>query len=324
MWSCLTCGTCDQRCPSTVDFTGFMRQIRRKARQAGESGACTHAETIEAIGVLQLSPGYSRSASWLGSGPKTSRRGRDYYFAGCLPFLDVVFRDLGFDGRAIGRAAVRILNRLGIVPAMSDREVCCGHDRYWTGDMDTVRILARRNVEAIKRTGARRVIFSCPEGYHMFKRVYPRLMRDPDLEPVLLMDLMDEDSGKIRPRARSEKITYQDPCRLARAEEVIDLPRRLLGLVPDLDLVEMGRVGRDAVCCGSSGWVSCSRVNKKIQVERLNEALETGAGTLVTACPKCNIHLRCAMRDEDCTGRIEITDLFTILAESPGGGKRGT
>jgi Fe-S oxidoreductase len=59
-------------------------------------------------------------------------------------------------------------------------------------------------------------------------------------------------------------------------------------------------------------------------VERLNEALETGAGTLVTACPKCNIHLRCAMRDEDCTGRIEITDLFTILAESPGGGKRGT
>jgi len=324
IWSCLTCGTCDQRCPSTVDFTGFMRSLREKARRVGEEGICTHAETLSAIGSLQLMPGFRRSTSWLGKGVKTRKRGKVYYFGGCLPFLDIVFRDIGFQGSRIANSSIRLLNRIGIVPAVSEQEVCCGHDSYWTGQTAEARTIAKKAIEAVKATGAEKVVFSCPEGYRMFKDVYPGLLRKAGIEPVHILTLLAESSEKLRLSPRAMKVTYQDPCRLAKGEEIIDEPRALLGAVPDLELLEMARSGKDSVCCGSSNWVNCSRVNKKIQVERLDEAISTGADALLTACPKCNIHLRCALRDGDASGEIEIVDLVTLLADSLGGGKRGT
>jgi heterodisulfide reductase subunit D len=333
IWNCLTCGTCNLRCPSTVDYTAFVRAARAEARQLGSMGLCTHAEKIEAFLDLQMLPAYRRPASWLGSGLKTRKRGDTYYFAGCLGFLDIVFREIGFEGMAIGRAAVEILNHLGIVPVLGETEVCCGHDAYWTGEVAKVRELAARNVAAIKRTGAKRVVFSCPECYYMFKHVYPDLVGKLGFETVYIHALVagrlaDAASGGLGLGQIEAKVTYQDPCRLAKHDQVIAEPRAVLGAIPGLELEEMKRVGRDALCCGSSSWVSCSRVNKKIQVERLAEALATGAKTLVTACPKCNIHLRCALRDEDVEGSLEITDLAVMLArslarESKGGESKG-
>jgi Fe-S oxidoreductase len=307
-----------------VDFTGFMRSLREKARGVGEEGICTHAETLSAIGELQLMPGFRRSASWLGKGVKTRKRGKVYYFGGCLPFLDVVFRDIGFQGSRIANSSIRLLNRIGIIPAVSEQEVCCGHDSYWTGETDEARTIARKAIEAVKATGAERVVFSCPEGYRMFKDVYSGMVRKAGLEPVHILSLLAENSEKLRFASMPKKVTYQDPCRLAKGEDIIDEPRTLLRGVPDLELAEMPRSGKDSVCCGSSNWVNCSRVNKKIQVERLEEAISTGAEALITACPKCNIHLRCALRDGDTSGEIEIVDLVTLLADSLGGGKRGT
>jgi len=321
IWSCLTCGTCNLRCPSTVDYTGFLQAARSRARQVGERGLCTHAEKLEALLDLQMLPTYRRSASWLGRGVRTRRAGDTYYFAGCLPFLGVIFSEIGFEGGAIGEAAVRLLNHLGIVPAVGEGEVCCGHDAYWTGDVDRARELARRNVGAIRKAGARRVVFSCPECYYMFKQVYPTWLGDLGFEPVLILSLLAENLGDAKARRLGlgpvqVKATYQDPCRLARYESITGEPRALIGAIPGLEFVEMKRAGRDALCCGSSSWVSCSRVNKQIQVERLAEAAATGAQTLVTACPKCNIHLRCALRDQDRPGELEITDLLVLLAKS--------
>jgi heterodisulfide reductase subunit D len=324
MWGCLTCGTCDLRCPSTVDFTGFMRSLREKARERGEEGVCTHAETLLAIFEIQTRPDFRKSSVWLERGVKTQKRAKTYYFTGCLPFLEVVFRDIGFRGSRMANSALRLLNRLSMVPAMSEHEVCCGHDAYWTGRTDLARDLARRNAEVIRGTGARQVVFSCPEGYRMFKDVYPTLIGSLGFEPVHILSLMAEKSKALQFSPVKKKVTYQDPCRLAKSGDIIDEPRSLLRSIPELELVEMRRTGKDAVCCGSSNWVSCSRVNKRIQVERLDEAVSTGAEILLTACPKCNIHLRCALRDEDTSGEIDIRDMVTLLAESLGGRKRGT
>jgi len=323
LWSCLTCGTCDQRCPSKVDFTGFMRALRGRARELGEDGVCTHGDTLTALMELMTSPDFNRSPTWLGKGLKTRKRSKTYFFAGCLPFLDVVFRDIGFEGKTIARSAVALLNRLGIVPAVNEHEVCCGHDAYWTGRPEITHRFAAQNVEAIRKTGATEVIFSCPECYYMFKHVYPDLIGDLGFEPVFLFNLLAARSEALDLGPLESKVTYHDPCRLARMDDIIDEPRFLLGAVPGLELVEMERRGKDALCCGSSNFVSCSRANKLIQVERLNEAIGTGADMLLTACPKCNIHLRCAMRDQDTSGDIEIKDMITLLAESAGGGKRG-
>ena len=323
MWACLTCGTCDVRCPSTVDFTGFMRDLRQQARQIGQEGVCTHAEVIEAVIELQTSPHFRKATSWIGPG-RTASKGKDYYFTGCLPFLDVIFEEIGFEGKRIGQSAVRILNRLGITPVISPEEVCCGHDAYWTGQTELVATLARTNVKAIRKAGARRVIFSCPECYYMFKHVYPEIVGDLGFEPVYILSLLVPEIARLKLKPLNARVTYHDPCRLARIEGIIDEPRQALKALPDIDFVEMSRTGKDALCCGSSNWVSCSRVNKQIQLDRLDEAASTGATLMVTACPKCNIHLRCALRDDECKTEIEIVDLMVLLGDHLGGGKRGT
>jgi Fe-S oxidoreductase len=307
-----------------VDYTTFMAALREKARALGEEGTCTHAETITALGALQMREDFRKPREWLGKGVKVKAKGSTYYYSGCLPFLDVVFRDIGYEGRASGNAAVKLLNAAGIVPAVSEEEVCCGHDPYWTGSTEVVDKFARRNIAAIKKTGARRVVFSCPEGYYMFKYVYPEMGMKVPFECVHILTVLAENLKKLKLKSLPMKVTYHDPCRLVKFDNVFEAPREVLSAVPDLEIVEMGRIGKDALCCGSSNWVSCTRVNKKIQVERLNEAVDTGAGTLVTSCPKCNIHLRCAGRDEDTKGNMEITDILTLLAESLGGRKRAT
>ena len=324
LWTCLTCGTCNLRCPSTVDYTTFMAALREKAKALGREGTCTHAETITALGALQTREDFRKPRAWLGKGVKVRPRGGTYYFSGCLPYLDVVFRDIGYTGRASGNSAVKLLNAVGIVPAVSEEEVCCGHDPYWTGDTEVVHYFARRNVAAIRKTGARRVVFSCPEGYYMFKYVYPGMGVKVPFEPVHILTVLAENLKKLKFKSLERKVTYHDPCRLVKFDNVFEAPRALLSAVPGLEVAEMGRVGREALCCGSSNWVSCTRVNKKIQVERLDEAARTGAGTLLTSCPKCNIHLRCAARDEDTTVDMEITDILTLLAESLGGSRRAT
>jgi Fe-S oxidoreductase len=111
-------------------------------------------------------------------------------------------------------------------------------------------------------------------------------------------------------------VTYQDPCRLGRHLGVYEAPRTALGAVPGVELVEMRRSGPRALCCAGSAWSSCDRHSKAIQVERLREARATGAEVMVTACPKCQIHLRCAMRDPKLGDeiRIELRDVAEVLA----------
>ncbi len=147
----------------------------------------------------------------------------------------------------------------------------------------------------------------------------PGIISNFDIEVTLLNDLLEREIKKggkaFKPLKR--KVTFQDPCRLGRFLEKYDGPRNLLKMIPDLKLREMENSGHSAVCCGTCGFINCDAYSKRIQVSRLKEARATGADTLVTACPKCMIHLTCAMRDPIKRGsfKYEIKDLVSILAD---------
>ena len=116
----------------------------------------------------------------------------------------------------------------------------------------------------------------------------------------------------------NKAVTYHDPCRLGRHMGLYDPPRELLKSIKDLELREMYHNKHTAVCCGTSAWMNCDLASKQIQMMRLREAKQTGAQILVTACPKCQIHLTCAMKDKHLGGSldIEIRDLATLVADS--------
>jgi heterodisulfide reductase subunit D len=318
VWSCLTCGTCSARCPATVDYSEFTRRMRVAARGADGEGVDTHAGVLAAMMELQARRACERDLSWISPDLRVAKRGKLLFFTGCLPHLNIVFGDMGVDTVAMANSAIRLMNACGRRPVVSPDERCCGHDLYWTGELESFRKLARMNLRMIEKLGATTVVFACPECCAMFAQVYPKLFGKLDFEVAHVTEFLAPRvaQGRLSFAERDSVVTYQDPCRLGRYLGVYDAPRRLLAAVPGLDLREMPRTRSEAVCCGSSSWVGCTRVNKSIQLERLREAAATGAATLVTACPKCNIHLACAARDGDLDEDIEIRFVTDLLSDA--------
>ena len=99
---------------------------------------------------------------------------------------------------------------------------------------------------------------------------------------------------------------------------IYEPPRQVLSALPGVELTEMRHSGPAATCCAGGTWSNCDRYAKQIQVERLREARATGAKLLVTACPKCQIHFRCAMKDPNLSGEIEIEmrDVAQLVADA--------
>ena len=322
VWDCLTCGTCSARCPSTVDFNEFTRAMRAGARESGFEGVDTHAGVLRALMELEARRSGRRDISWVADDLRVSSRGKVLFFTGCLPYYGVVFSELGVDTVGMANSTIRLMNACGVRPVVSRDERCCGHDLYWTGDRESFRKLARGNLKMIEESGARTVVFACPECYAMFNQVYPKFVGKIGFDMMHISEFLVShvESGRLSFGEKESRVTYQDPCRLGRFLGVYEEPRVLLGSVPGLELTEMPRVRSEALCCGSSAWVGCTRINKSIQLERLSEAADTGATTLVTSCPKCNIHLSCAAKDEDTDGGIEISFLTDVLSDALAGG----
>ena len=231
----------------------------------------------------------------------------------CL-FFDVVFRYLNLSPLETARSILALLNRLGIEPVISNAERCCGHDALWSGDHATFRKLAEWNLNIIKSSGAKTVLFSCPEGYVTFKNSYPKYFGALPFEVIHITEFLARELKKAElsfEASPGETITYHDPCRLGRLAGIYEAPRQLLQLLPDTQLIEMERNRENALCCGTSAWMECSGFSKAIQTERIQEASQTNAETLVTACPKCQIHFACAQKNME--SELNVTDLYAYL-----------
>ena len=342
LWSCLTCLTCSVRCPAQVDYNEFMRAARVAAREAGFEGVDSHAGVLRSIMELHAKGFKPRAASWLDPSLRTCTSGDDFYFAGCLPYFDVIFRNIELKSTPIARSAIKLMNLVGITPVVSENERCCGHDFYWSGNYDGFEKLAKYNLKLISDSGAKRVVFTCPEGYHTFSNIYPSVLGELKFEVVHITDILLEKAkeGELTLHALAGpgerdfggsggketgdltdgtlKVTFQDPCRMGRMMGQTEGMRELLRSIPGVELVEMPRNRANALCCGSSEWVSCVLCNKQIQLERLAEAQDTGASILVTACPKCRIHLTCAQYDKDKKMDIQIRDIVSIVLDAAG------
>ena len=322
-WACLICKRCTELCPSDVQFIEFIRDARSLARTHDRFGDCSHSETIQTWGRMMTSPGLRQNRlAWLTGDLKTSETSDTVYFTGCLPYYEPLFKKLNFEGVKIARAAVKILNHLGIKPQVLDDEVCCGHDQLWEGDIDTFRQLANLNIERLKTRGVKRVVTTCPECTRTLKIDYPQIVGSLGMEVLHLSELMAEanltasDTYRSNPIAPGIAVTYQDPCHLGRHLGIYDAPRKIMNDL-GLELREMERTRNTSLCCGTSCWRACGQVSKSIQVDRLREARATGAETLVTTCLKCQIHLKCAQEDPILGEQIniQIRDLTTLVAE---------
>jgi len=320
LWACMTCGLCSTRCPSGVDFSRFIIDMRAEAFQAGERGAYTHDGILHEIMRLQATGNRQERTGWIGDDLRVSGSGEVLYFVGCLPYFDILFSDLDVQPLEIARSAVRLLNRAGIAPIVSNDERCCGADLLLAGDVASFRKLAELNVAMIAAAGAKKVVFTCAECYNAFKHDYPSLVGPLPFETMHLTELLAEqiEAGTLSFEPLPGQVTYHDPCRLGRYLKVYDPPRAVLAAVPELELAEMEDNRERAACCGSPAWINCGGYAKQVQREKLRQARDTGARVMLTTCPKCQIHLRCAARDLDDEQAVEVTDLIRWIGQAIG------
>ncbi|MBW2201642.1 MAG: (Fe-S)-binding protein [Deltaproteobacteria bacterium] len=293
IWSCLTCAQCSVRCPAEINFPEFIRRFRDEAHRLGYNGVMAHNGMLQTITAIQTMDIQQNRTFWVEDG-QTQETGEVFYFVGCRPYFDVIFRDINAGSIKGSQSVLKILNVCGVAPVVSNDERCCGHDAFWNGNEEKFKQLAQLNLDIIRASGAKKVLFSCPEGYYTFRNLYPNYFGPLDFEPVHILDFLLSKirEGAVRLEESQGVVTYHDPCRLGRLAGIYDAPRQLIQAVPGLELKEMVRSRENGVCCGTTGWMNCSSCSKEIQLQRLSEASATGAGTLV-----------------------EITDLYDLVAD---------
>jgi len=332
IWNCLTCGLCTERCPSDVHYVDFMVACREEAGLLGKTKSCSHKDILLDLQRIMANSKIDQNRlKWVPKGAKYSEKGDILYFVGCLPYFDIIFKDNKTKPLATAKSVVQLLNRAGIEPVLLKNERCCGHDLHFTGDKMSFEKLARLNVEAIKKTGTKRVVTSCPECYRTLKLDYPEVIGNLDFEVLhiseFLLELIKDEKIKLPSTFQEKKVTYHDSCRLGRHMGVYDAPRELINSISDITLLEMERSRENARCCGVSSWLNCGKLSKQIQLDRLKEAKATGADWLITSCPKCQIHLNCATQGELPIKRSEINvkiyDLPVLFEKACAANKKG-
>ncbi len=319
VWMCLTCKRCEEVCPTAVSYSALNRALRIVYSDRMPAQTCTHGGVFEQIQNLMLNEKLKQDRlGWVTGKLKVQKNvGETLFFTGCSPFFAAYFGE-DYSKELIGslRGAVKLMNKIGIEPALLENERCCGHDLLLRGDRENFIKVAHQVAEQIRTSGAKRVVFTCPECLVTLRDDYAEVGETLDVELLHISQVLESELENVSFKADKRIVSYQDPCRLGRYSQVYEPPRKAIGRVPSLKLEEMRNNRERSVCCGVAAWVGCDAGTRQMQRQRLEEAAETGAGTLLTACPKCFIHLNCALQDgaEEKKPKLQIRDSWEYLA----------
>jgi Fe-S oxidoreductase len=228
-----------------------------------------------------------------------------------------------FDQRAqkITKAFVSILNKTGIQYAiLGKEEMCTGDPARRSGNEFLFQMMAYQNIQILNGYGIKKIVTACPHCFNIFKNEYPELGGNYEVihHSVFLQQLIDE--GKvIIPEGgafKGKKITYHDSCYLGRANNIYEAPRKVLEAF-DAELVEMKRCKSKGLCCGAGGaqmFKEEEAGDTRINFERADEALSTGAEIIAAACPFCNTMITDGVKNREKEQDVQVLDIAELVA----------
>ncbi len=298
VWSCTSCRACDEVCPVNIEILDKILDMRRylslmesnfpaelgNAYRAmenqgnpwgmnqGERG--DWAKDID--GVTVVDPGEPITAEYL-------------YWVGCAGSFDD-------KNKKVTQAMAKLLRRAGIdVAILGPSEMCTGDSARRSGNEYLFQMLAMPNVEMLNGMGVRKIIAQCPHCFNTLKNEYPQLGGNYEVvhHSQLLESLIESGKLDVSQATLEERITYHDSCYLGRHNDVYLAPRKVVGSIKGIEVVEMPRNGTTGMCCGAGGarmWME-ETIGTKVNDERAREAISTGASRVATACPFCYIML---------------------------------
>ena len=317
LWKCTLCGGCDIRCKRNLDIEVLqvIETLRQRCVEQGKGPMPEHkvlADNIRNSHNIYGAPGKER-LGWMPKEVKPAQKADLIYFVGCAS---------SYKQPELAQATVKLLSKTGAQFMVLDDEWCCGHELFATGQLELAREMADHNIEAIKNSGAHTVITSDAECYKTLKVDYPKTLEksteDMPYTVLHITEYIDQliKDGKLEfKKSIPMKVTYHDPCNLARLSEpwfhwepryeppniavgktwrrgdkgVYEPPRDILKGIPGIELIEMERAKDNAWCCGAGGGVGSAFPDFALWTagERVEEAMTTGAEAIVNCCPHC-------------------------------------
>ena len=228
-----------------------------------------------------------------------------------------------YDQRAqkITKALATILNKVAISYAiLGKEEMCTGDPARRAGNEFMFQMMAYQNIQVLNGYGIKKIVTACPHCFNIIKNEYPELGGNYEVihHATFLQQLINEGKIKIKEGGsfKGKKITYHDSCYLGRANNIYEAPRKVIEAL-DIELVEMKRCKTNGFCCGAGGAQMFKEEEKgdiRVNFERANEALNTGAGIIAAACPFCNTMMTDGVKNSNKEDEVRVLDIAELIA----------
>ena len=317
LWLCVTCKTCVERCPRGVEIIDVWQALRKVIVEVGAGKVPDSlrliVKNITGLGNPQGEEREKRTDWASDLGVKTYTKGAEVLYFPCC------YQSYDSRGQRVARAAVDILKKADIdFGVLGSEQSCCGESVRKVGSEGLFKSLAESNISVFNGSAVTRIITTSPHCYHTLKNEYPEL--GGHFEALHFTQYIVEliEGGKLEfSKELNKKVTYHDSCYLGRHNGIYDEPRQIMKKIQGLELVEMGNCRDDSLCCGGGGgriWEETKKGERFSDI-RIEQALETGAKTLATACPYCLVMFEDSLLTSDKGDAIEVKDLTEIIQE---------
>ena len=317
IWACTTCGACDEVCPVWVDHVDKIVDLRRHLVMEQASMPETAEGALRSI--------EDRGHPWRGTTLSRTdwAEGLDVKVLADDSDVDILFWvscSYALEERStkVAQALAKLLKSAGVnFGILGAEERCCGEPARRLGNEYLFQMQAEKNIEILKKYGVKRIVTACPHGYNLLKNEYPQFGGDFEVvhHTELIAQLLEEGKLKIK-QGLDEVVTYHDACYLGRYNDIYQTPRQIIKAVPDIILAEMERNRRRGFCCGGGGghmWLEEQEGNR-INEMRTEQAMDTGAQTVVTACSYCLQMFTDGIKAKAAEERIKAMDIAELLA----------
>lgn len=323
LWFCRTCRACMDVCPIFVEHIPKFIEVRRfqVMEEANYPASLQNPiQSLELRGHTYKGTMLSRTDWYKGLNVKivesSSTQVKYLYWIGCTTALNE-------ENINIAKNFSMLLEKANIsFGILGSEETCCGEPARRIGNEYLFEEIARKNIELLNSLSVDAIVTNCPHCFNVLKHEYSQFGANLKVyhHTEFLCKMLND--GVIKPnKSKQAKFTYHDPCYLGRYNKIYDKPRRVLNAVTQDGLLEMKKSKERSFCCGGGGggsWLSEEKINphQRVNYNRAEQAIKTGASTIITACPFCRLMLENGVKGVAPSEVVKVKDIAELIYEN--------